>query len=69
MDKSKYFYCYSNRLNQFLYIFGIKPIFKDVNPSNNTEYCAYEKTEPLDFLLKQWDYIKERINFGEFISK
>lgn len=69
MPNKDIFYCYSKRLNQFLFIFGIKCLDKEINPSNNSEYCTYEKTEALNFLLKEWDYIKSKMNFGEMIKE
>lgn len=66
----KYFYCYSNRLNKFLYIFGVKFVEKGINPSNNNEFCVYERTETLRFLLQEWENIKSKIAYnGEMIKE
>lgn len=47
------FYCYSNRLNTFLGLFGFSFVDKG-NNQKGQEYKAYKRTDNLDFALKQW---------------
>lgn len=69
MNKSKYFYCYSNKLNGFLQIFNAPLISNGINPKNNLNYCVYERNEVLDFLLGQWDYIKSKVDYGKLVKE
>lgn len=69
MNKSKYFYCYSNRLFKFLEICGIRYITYGVNPKNNMEYHMYERTDNLNWALDEWEKIKIKFDLNKVISK
>lgn len=58
-NNSKLFYCYSNRLNQFLSLFGFNYTDKGEN-SKGQEYKAYKRSKDLDFALKEWEILKNK---------
>lgn len=61
-DRSKYFYCYSKRMQKFLSIFGFKYVDKGVNKNTNIEYYTYLKSEELDRAIQEWNNIKEKFD-------
>ena len=67
--KDNLFYCYSKRLNQFLYLFGVGYVDKNYNYNTQAEYYIYERTNKLDFLLKKWEEIKQGISLESVHKK
>lgn len=65
----KYFYCYSNRLFKFLEICGLRYAFYGINQNNNKEYHAYEKTDTLEVLLKEWENLKQKLDLEKVKTK
>lgn len=55
------FFCYSNRLQLFLKIFGVNYLSEGVNSKNNKKYFIYKKTDKLKKILGEWDNLKSRI--------
>lgn len=56
------FYCYSNRLNTFLSLFGFMYVDRDKNTKGQV-YKAYKRTDDLDFALKQWEIMKKKFPY------
>lgn len=56
---SKYFYCYSRRLKDFLGIFGIKYLSIGIHPKTQKKYYLFEKNSQIDFLIEEWNKIKK----------
>lgn len=62
------FYCYSNRLNQYLKLFGFEYIDKG-NNQKGQEYRSYQRTDNLDFALKQWKIMCDRFSVENINKK
>lgn len=60
----EYFFCYSNRLNQFLGIFGEYYIDKKINLNSGKEYKIYKKNDRLQKILKEWNRLKDEIDLN-----
>lgn len=58
------FYCYSNRLNKFLRLFGEYYIDKRIN-SKNQQYYIYNSSDKLTMLINEWNRIKEKIDIKD----
>ncbi len=55
---SKYFYCYSFKMKDFIKENGLQYITKAINPKTQTPYFMFEKSQMLDNLIKKWNQIK-----------
>lgn len=62
------FYCYSNRLYQYLIIFGFEVQKSGKNFESGNQYWAFERTEDLNFALKKWKELKVRFD-GDKVHK
>lgn len=60
-DDRELFYCYSERLEKFLYIFGKNYLARGLNPRGNNTFYVYKRDKELNYLLKQWTEIKKVI--------
>ena len=58
MNEQKLFYCYSNRLHNWLRALGFKYISIGVNKNTNKNYWTYEKSNKLDTAIDLYNQIK-----------
>lgn len=56
---SKYFYCYSVKMKNFLKENGLEFINKSINLKTNKPYFLFEKSKKLDELILMWNNIKK----------
>lgn len=66
-DINKLFYCYSDRLNEFLHSLRINYVDKGFNPSNGKNCRSYDRDETLEKALIYWNQLKKDYN-GLFIN-
>lgn len=62
------FYCYSNRLYQYLKLFGFEIQTSGKNLESGNQYWSFERSEDLDFALKKWNELKNRFD-GDKVHK
>lgn len=60
---SNYFYCYSKRMSHFLRAFDERYVEIGINPSRNTRYYVFEKSERLDKIIELYNSIKHSISW------
>jgi len=53
-----YFYCYSNRMKNFIKSMGIDYIKKEIHPKTNRVYFIFKKSSRLDQIIQLWNSIK-----------
>ena len=68
-DNNKYFYCYSNRMHNFLQIFGVPFIGEGINKKTGSKYFKYLKSSRLDLLIEEWNKLKDKISLQEVVKK
>lgn len=56
---SKYFYCYSIKMKNFLKENGLEFINKSINLKTNKPYFLFEKSKKLDELILMWNSTKK----------
>lgn len=56
---SKYFYCYSVKMKNFLKENGLEFINKSINLKTNKPYFLFEKSKKLDGLILMWNSTKK----------
>ena len=61
------FYCYSNRLKNFLYLFGEKYVSTGINSFTGKKYYVFVKNTKLKNLLEDWYILKNKYEL--FINK
>ena len=59
---SRYFYCYSCRLKNFIKAFGVDYATKAINPNSKTLYFMFEKSEKLNAILEFWNECKYKFD-------
>jgi len=53
------FYCYSNKMKNFIKSMGIDYIKKDVHPATNRVYFVFQKSNELDENIQLWNKVKK----------
>jgi len=56
---SPYFYCYSNKMKNFIKSMGIDYIKKNIHPKTNRVYFIFLKSKKLDETIILWNSIKK----------
>lgn len=56
------FFCYSDKLQTFLRIFGFRYKNSGRNSNTHKQYWTYEKTDKLLKALTEWDRVKKELN-------
>lgn len=63
------FYCYSNRLNQYLKLLGFEIQTSGKNLESGNQYWSFERSEDLDFALRKWNELKQRFDGNKIHKK